>query len=292
MIFNRYEKLKLLPDGCPLVNVVEAISLILIAFASTTLLSAVGLAGGVLIVPALILIFRLESRYASGTSIFAIIFGIFSAAFTYFRQRRVDVKLALLFDTLDILGVVAGAYLAVILPSLVTALLMGVFLIFSAWRLWAGGVKHPKNFERRRRRIAIKRRLTDREGNIYEYELGVPELALSQLASILSGVATGLFGIGGGAVDTTVMMLIGVPPHVAVATSVFGMTITKIAGLFSHLALGNVLPEYGVPLAVGATLGGQLGPRISKRLRPLMLRKALSIVVLIVGLRMITLWFG
>ncbi|MEM4168861.1 MAG: sulfite exporter TauE/SafE family protein [Thermoproteota archaeon] len=273
-------------------NVVEAISLILIAFASTTLLSAVGLAGGVLIVPALILIFRLESRYASGTSIFAIIFGIFSAAFTYFRQRRVDVKLALLFDTLDILGVVAGAYLAVILPSLVTALLMGVFLIFSAWRLWAGGVKHLRNVVRGRRRIAIKRRLTDRDGNIYEYELGVPELALSQLASILSGVATGLFGIGGGAVDTTVMILIGVPPHVAVATSVFGMTITKIAGLFSHLALGNVLPEYGVPLAVGATLGGQLGPRISKRLRPLMLRKALSIVVLIIGLRMITLWFG
>ncbi|MEM2598349.1 MAG: sulfite exporter TauE/SafE family protein [Thermoproteota archaeon] len=273
-------------------NADEAISLILIAFASTTLLSAVGLAGGVLIVPALILLFGLESRYASGTCIFAIIFGIFSAAFTYFRQGRVDVKLALLFDTFDILGVVVGAYLVVILPSLVTASLMGGFLLFSAWRLWEGTVKHSIKGEKGKRRIIIKRRLTDGDGNVYEYELGVPELALSQLASILSGVATGLFGIGGGAVDTTVMMLIGVPPHVAVATSVFGMTITKIAGLFSHLALGNVLPEYGVPLAVGATLGGQLGPRISKRLRPLMLRKALSIVVLIVGLRMITLWFG
>ncbi|MGB9717800.1 MAG: sulfite exporter TauE/SafE family protein [Thermoproteota archaeon] len=272
-------------------NAAEAISITLIAFLSTTLLSAVGLAGGVLIVPALILLYGLESRYAAGTGVFAIIFGIFSAAFTYFRQRRVDVRLALLFDTLDILGVVAGSYLVVILPSRVTALLMGVFLLFSAWRLWAGGVKQATEAERKSRRHFIKRRLTDRDGNVYEYELGVPELVLSQLASVLSGVATGLFGIGGGAVDTTVMMLIGVPPHVAVATSVFGMTITKIAGVFSHLALGNVLLEYGVPLAVGATLGGQLGPRISRRLRPMMLRKALSIVVLLTGLRMIALWF-
>ncbi len=271
---------------------VEAISLILIAFLSTTLLSAVGLAGGVLIVPTLILLFGLESKYAAGTGVFAIIFGIFSAAFTYFKQKRVDVKLALLFDTLDILGVVAGAYLVVVLPSEVTAFLMGVFLLISAWRLWAGSMEHTRIFEKKSRRFSIKRRLTDIDGKVYEYELGVLELALSQFASVLSGVATGLFGIGGGAVDTTVMMLIGVPPHVAVATAVFGMTITKIAGVFSHLVLGNVLLEYGVPLAVGATLGGQLGPRISRIIQPVMLRRALSITVLLIGLRMIMLGFS
>jgi len=272
-------------------NLAEAISLILVAFASTTLLSAVGLAGGVVIVPTLVLLFGLESRYASGTGIFAIIFGIFSAAFTYFRQRRVDVKLVLLFDTLDVVGVVAGAYLVVVLPSLVTALLMGFFLLTSAWRLWAGSVNQPRKVEKKSRRPCIKRRLTDRDGNIYEYELGVPELVLSQLASVLSGIATGLFGIGGGAVDTTMMMLIGVPPHIAVATAVFGMTVTKIAGVISHLALGNVLIEYGVPLAIGTTVGGLLGPRISKRLRPLALRRVLSILILIIGLRMVALWF-
>ena len=273
-------------------TVAEAISLVLIAFLSTTLLSAVGLAGGVLIVPVLVLLFGLESRYAAGTGIFAIIFGIFSAAFTYFRQRRVDVKLALLFDTLDVLGVVAGAYLVVLLPSRVTALLMGVFLIFSAWRLWAGSFKQPATVEKKSRKFSVKRRLTDSDGNVYVYELGVPELILSQFASVLSGVATGLFGIGGGAVDTTVMMLIGIPPHVAVATAVFGMTITKITGVFSHLAFGNILFEYGVPLAFGATIGGQLGPRISRRIKPSMLRRVLSVMILLIGLRMIMFFFG
>lgn len=272
-------------------NIVETLSLILLAFASTASLSTVGLAGGVIIVPILIIFFGLESKYAAGTGIFAIIFGIFSAAFTYFRQRRVDVKLALLFDTLDILGVVAGAYLVVILPSNITAILMGVFLIISAWRLWSSGGGEEKTIRRRNHKFTFKRHLVDRDGNVYEYGFSFSELALSQFASILSGVATGLFGIGGGAVDTTIMMLIGVPPHVAVATAVFGMTITKIAGVFSHLLLGNVLLEYGVPLAIGAILGGQLGPRLSKRTKPKILRQMLSIIILLIGIRMVMFCF-
>lgn len=272
-------------------NIAETLSLVLLAFTSTTLLSAVGLAGGVIMVPFLILLFGLEPKYAAGTGIFAIIFGIFSAAFTYFRQGRVDVKLALLFDTLDILGVAVGAYLVVVLPSNITAILMGVFLLISAWKLWSGGVEKERTLGRKDRKFTFKRRLMDRDGNVYEYGFGFSELVLSQFASLLSGVATGLFGIGGGAVDTTIMMLIGVPPHVAVATAVFGMTITKITGVFSHLVLGNVLLEYGVPLAVGATLGGQLGSRLSKRAKPKTLRRVLSIIILLVGLRMVMFCF-
>jgi uncharacterized membrane protein YfcA len=70
------------------VTVAEAISLVLIAFLSTTLLSAVGLAGGVLIVPVLVLLFGLESRYAAGTGIFAIIFGIFFSRLHIFQAEK------------------------------------------------------------------------------------------------------------------------------------------------------------------------------------------------------------
>ncbi|MEM2088386.1 MAG: sulfite exporter TauE/SafE family protein [Thermoproteota archaeon] len=271
-------------------NILVTASLILLAFTSTTLLSIVGLAGGVIIVPALILLFGLESKYAAGTSIFAIIFGIFSAAFTYFRQRRVDVKLALIFDTLDISGVVVGAYLVVVLPSNTTAILMGFFLLISAWRLWLGSDGKERTLKKGGK-FTFKRRLIDSDGKVYEYGFSFSEFALSQFASFLSGIATGLFGIGGGAVDTTIMMLIGIPPHVAVATSVFGMTITKVAGVFSHIILGNVLLEYGVPLAIGATLGGQLGPRLSKRAKPKTLRRMLSIIILLIGIRMIMFCF-
>ncbi|MGQ9478675.1 MAG: sulfite exporter TauE/SafE family protein [Thermoproteota archaeon] len=266
-------------------SLIIGVSLMLIALFSTTLLSTVGLAGGTFIAPLLILLFGLESRYAAGTSIFAIFFGIFSAAYTYFRQGRVDFKLAILFDTLDVVGVFIGTYLVVVLPSSLTAFLLGLFLIMIASRLWFREEKQ-KAFEKPRRHT-LKRILVDKDGKLYQYELGIPEIMLSQAASLFSGIATGLFGVGGGTVDTTIMMLIGVPPHVAVATAVFGMTITKISGVLTHLVSGNILLYYGIPLAIGATIGGQLGPRLSRRARPILLKRILSIIVLLIGLRML-----
>lgn len=272
-------------------DIITAIMLFALAIASTSILSIVGLAGGTTIVPALILLYGLDARFAAGTTIFALIFGIFSAAMAYFRQGRVDLKLAILFDTLDILGVGLGSYLTLVISSRDLALMMGLFLLFAAWKLWTRSNKAKSRSKRCGSRIVWRRRVVTSEGRVDEYELGLVELFLSQVASFFSGIATGLFGIGGGAVDATVMILIGVPPHIATATAVFGMTITKSAGVISHYLLGNVLIEYAIPMAVGATLGGQLGPKISRKIKPSDLRRMLSILVLLIGLRMVAFRF-
>jgi uncharacterized membrane protein YfcA len=268
-----------------------AILLAMLAAASTSILSIVGLAGGTIIVPALVLLFGLEARFAAGTTIFALIFGIFSAAIAYLRQGRVDLRLAILFDTLDVFGVGLGSYLTLVISSKDLALLMGLFLLFAAWKLWPRLEQAEKRSKRWGGRVVWRRRVITREGNVSEYELSLIELLLSQVASFFSGIATGLFGIGGGAVDATVMILIGVPPHIATATAVFGMTITKVAGVISHYLLGNVIIEYAIPMAVGAVLGGQLGPKISTKIKPQDLRKMLSVLVLLIGLRMIAFRF-
>ena|GEM_PF-441425 len=260
------------------------LTLMLTGLGATALMSAVGLAGGTIIVPVLVLVFGIEARYAAGTTILAIFFGICSASVTYLRQGRVDVKLALLFDTLDILGVVLGSYATLLLSSEDLAFLLGCFLTFVAWRLWAGDSRQAKGYTTSLDRPIWKRRVVDKEGNVYEYKLTLPQLVLSQVASFASGIATGLFGIGGGSVDATIMMLIGVPPHLAVATSVFGMTITKSAGVVSHYFLGNVLLDIAVPLSIGAIAGGQIGPRLASRAKPELLRRALAITVLVIGL--------
>jgi len=263
------------------------LALFLLGLTSTAALSTVGLAGGAVIVPALVLIFGFETRYAAGTSILAIFLGVCSAAVTYLRQGRVDIKLALLFDTLDIVGVAFGAYATLLISSADLALLLGVFLAFAAWRLWAGDREEKARSGQATGPYLWHRKVVDKEGNEYEYGLTLGQLAFSQIASFLSGVSTGMFGIGGGSVDATVMMLIGVPPHLAVATSVFGMTITKSAGVLSHYLLGNILVDVVVPLAIGALIGGQIGPRIAKGARPDFLRRALAAIILAIGIRLI-----
>lgn len=270
---------------------ITTLSLVVLATVSTTVLSVVGLAGGTIIVPALVLLFGFEARFAAGTTIFALVFGMFSAATAYLRQRRVDLKLAILFDTLDIFGAGLGSYLTLVLSSADLALLMGLFLLFAAWKLWSKEEQTKKRTKRQGEGVVWRRKIVTSEGNVSEYELSLFELFLSQVASFFSGIATGLFGIGGGAVDATVMILIGVPPHVATATAVFGMTLTKVAGVISHYLLGNVILEYAIPIAMGAIVGGQVGPRLSKKIKPPELRRMLSVIVFLIGLRMMAFRF-
>ena len=251
----------------------------------------IGLAGGVAILPALMLAFGLEPRFAIGTTVVAVFLAIASASVAFMRSGRVDYKLALLFDALDIAGVALGAYLTIVLLPDALALAVGAFLIYSGLR----GIKkviRRAPWERGRSEKPLKEgrgavwriRRVDRSGRIYAYELGLRELAVAIGGSFFSGLISGMLGLGGGLVDLSLMLLVGVPFEIASATAMFGMLITRASSVVAHLALGNVRPEIAIPLSTGAFLGGQLGPRLSKRVSPRALRAGFSLVALSFGL--------
>src|SRR3972149_3540232 len=54
-----------------------------------------GVGGGVIIIPLLILLFNLDARQAVGTSLVMIVFTALSATFAYDRQKRIDWKIGL-----------------------------------------------------------------------------------------------------------------------------------------------------------------------------------------------------
>jgi len=65
------------------------------------------------------------------------------------------------------------------------------------------------------------------------------------------------------------------------------MALTNTAAAIPHGALGNILPGYAIPLIIGAVVGAQLGPRLSKRVKGSTLRKILGLVFIVIALRMI-----
>lgn len=68
------------------------------------------------------------------------------------------------------------------------------------------------------------------------------------MSSFSGGLVSGLFGVGGGLIDTTAMMLVlGMPTHIAIATSMFGMTITTGAGVIAYGTFGNIAYDYAHP---------------------------------------------
>ncbi len=271
-------------------NLIDTLLLLILGLAIGMPMSMVGLGGGLLIVPVLILLFGLPAQNAVAISLMAMVGTTLSAFIGYMKQGRVDFKLGVLYDVLDVPGVVAGAYLTTILPKDFLVGLCGFFIMSISLLLIRNRRSAASSNNNKQSTVeGWKRRKTDSSNQIFEYAIRKPSFAL--ISSFMSGLVGGLAGLGGGITDTTTMILLGVPPHIAVATSEFAMALTNGVGVVAHGILQNILWDYAVPLTVGTFLGAQIGVLVSKRVKGQNLIKALSAIAFILGLRLILLLF-
>ncbi len=93
--------------------------LVLIGFAAGTLGSLLGLGGGFLVVPALILLRGLDPRLATGTSVAVIVPTMLVALWRRGAEGHVDWRLAALIAIGAVVGAFLGSWLAGRLPSVV-----------------------------------------------------------------------------------------------------------------------------------------------------------------------------
>jgi len=73
------------------------------------------------------------------------------------------------------------------------------------------------------------------------------------------GALSGIFGVGGGFLMTPLLIFIGIPPAVAVATGANQIVAASISGVLAHWRRGNVDVKIGVVLLVGGLLGSTVG---------------------------------
>ena len=251
--------------------------------------SMCGLGGGFILVPTLILVFNLAPQHAIAVSLVAMCGTTISASIGYIKHKRVDYKLALLYDVLDIPGVIIGAYLTTILPQ---NLLIGIcgFFVLSLSLLMLRDLRKrtcpPENEQTNTAcQIGWGRTVKDSMNHVFQYKIRKPGFIV--LSSLLSGLVTGLAGLGGGITDTTTMMLLGVPAHIAVASSEFAMALTNGAAVITHVLFQNISIEYAIPITIGTIIGAQIGVLLAKRTKQRTLKAILSIVALLFSLRMI-----
>jgi uncharacterized membrane protein YfcA len=75
----------------------------------------------------------------------------------------------------------------------------------------------------------------------------------------LTGMLSGIFGVGGGFLVTPFLIFLGIPPAVAVATSANQIIATSLTGFASHWRRGNVDFQIGFLMLVGGLVGSTLG---------------------------------
>ncbi len=96
----------------------------------------IGIGGGVVVVPALVYIFRMPQHYAQGTTLAMLVppIGIL-AAYTYYRQGFVNLKFAILLALGFFAGGLLGARLAVHLPNDLLRKIFGFAMLLIALKM-------------------------------------------------------------------------------------------------------------------------------------------------------------
>ncbi len=101
-----------------------------------------GVGGGVVMVPAMTEILGLEQQLAQGTSLLAILFTSVSGTFVNVRNRRADMRAALVIGLAGLVAAQFGSQLALATDQLLLRRLFGLLVLFSGVRMivrwWSG----------------------------------------------------------------------------------------------------------------------------------------------------------
>ena len=102
---------------------------------------------------------------------------------------------------------------------------------------------------------------------------------------VIAGYFSGLLGIGGGFLNTPVL-IVGVllPPKVAVGTSLFMILITALVGVTEHAFLGHIHYEIGIAITIGMMIGAYLGTQLLKNIPEEKIKTFIFIAMFVAGI--------
>ncbi|KAB2953297.1 sulfite exporter TauE/SafE family protein [Heliorestis acidaminivorans] len=260
--------------------------LILIGLFAGGLGSLVGVGGGFVVIPFLLLFFDYPPAWAVATSLAFIFVNSLSSSIVYSQQKRIDFKTGIPFAISTIPGAIAGAFIIPYFAERTFDTAFGLLLIaVSIFMLMRpeGPVKDrtpswlgPK----------VTRQFVDAHGVEYNYSFSIK---FGMLLSFGVGFISSLFGIGGGIIHVPAMtLLLGIPPHIATATSMFILTISTVVASFAHFTQGNVQLMTALFLALGAIAGGQVGARLAPKIKGPLLMRIFAGLMFILALQLLT----
>jgi len=108
------------------------VAILLVGIAAGLLGALAGVGGGILIIPALTILFGIDIRLAIGASIVSVIATSSGAAAAYVRDHLTNLRIGMFLELATTSGAVAGALLTAIVAPTLLYIVLGVVLLLSA----------------------------------------------------------------------------------------------------------------------------------------------------------------
>ncbi len=268
-----------------------------------------GIAGGIFIVPFLLLL-GFPASETIGSVQAALILPTVIASWDGLRRKEVHVKFALIFEISTVLGTWVGAFFTKFIPTVMMKLLFSMLAFaFSVlvFRQGRGGnsFQHPQDGKKDERDDSLVQESSMRNAFFHHVKVlntkikphfslttngtrALVSIPLMIMFGFSIGFLAGMLGIAGGWLKTPLMILVyEFSPHSATATALFMALITVTGGALAHWFFGHVNYTMSIPLTLGLTLGSMLAIKIKHRVSSTTLPHFIALILGLVGMILI-----
>ena len=224
-----------------------------------------GMSAAAAISPILITFLGMPAYEAVGIALASDVLASAVSAYTYGKNKNLDVKNGLVMMVTVLLFTMFGSWVSSLVPSNT----MGNFSVFMTMLL---GIK-----------FIVKPVMTTKE-SMEAVDAG-KRIVRSILCGMAIGFICGFVGAGGGMMMLLVLTtVLGYELKTAVGTSVFVMAFTAFTGAISHFAIGGMPNLWCLAVCVLSTLlWARIAARIANKANPLTLNRVVGVVLVVIG---------
>ena len=225
-----------------------------------------GLSAAAVIAPMLITFLHVNAYEAVGIALASDVLASAASAYTYKKNKNIDIKNGLIMLVSVLLFTLVGSYIASLLPQATMSGFSMFMTLFAGLKFIIRPVMSAKesNQKRSKRKAAFQ--------------------------SIVCGMAVGLIcgfvGAGGGMMMLLVLVsVLGYELKTAVGTSVFIMTFTAFTGAVSHFTIGGMPDITALILCIASTLlWARIAARFANKASAKTLNRATGVVLTVLGI--------
>lgn len=225
-----------------------------------------GMSAAAVISPMLITFLDIDPYMAVGIALSSDVLASAISAYTYGKNKNLDIKNGLIMMISVLIFTVVGSYVSSLVPSST----MGNFSVFMTFLL---GIK-----------FIVKPVMTTKEA--MEKVSPQKRAVQSVLCGVLIGFICGFIGAGGGMMMLLILTsVLGYELKTAVGTSVFIMTFTALTGAVSHFVIDG-MPDVTVFVlcVVFTLLWARIAAVFANKATPKTLNRATGVILVILGI--------
>lgn len=224
-----------------------------------------GMSAAAVISPMLITFLHMDPYMAVGIALSSDVLASAVSAYTYHKNKNLDIKNGLIMMVTVLIFTVVGSYISSLVPSAT----MGNFSVFMTFLLGIKFIVRPvMTTKEAMQGVSAKKRAMQ-----------------SVICGIIIGFICGFIGAGGGMMMLLILTsVLGYELKTAVGTSVFIMTFTAFTGAVSHFAIGGLPdPTVWILCIIFTLIWARIAAVLANKATPKTLNRATGVILVVLG---------